>query len=142
MQSNPRSLDEVLNRLKNFNSANETPTEASPPTPKPPKQSEIAKLKEAYDKFHAPISVKPGDIVRGKKGLAENFNDWDKPHVILEQFETPRLPAMSAREASMNCAAYIYHGVMGKLHDDGQLHTYLCDFRLWEVIPESELKGR
>ncbi len=102
---------------------------------------QIRALSTAYALLNEPVTIKPGDIIRGRRELAEGMiRDWEKPHILLELLPTPILLSLDSEKIADCSAAKRYDCVIGCLliHPTRKglfFLRYFADIREWELFP-------
>lgn len=131
-------FDEILGRLKGLGEK----TEAMPtPLVELTMAERVRALRTGYALLQEPITIKPGDIIRGRKELAEAMiRDFDKPHILLEILPHPHPLTLNSENIADSTAAKRYDCIIGYMVSHSQrggpfFLSYLADIREWELFP-------
>ncbi len=128
-----------LKQLQEEHSDTEDSSSAKPETTSLAEQ--VRALSTAYALLNEPVTIKPGDIIRGRKELAEGMiRDWEKPHILLEILPNPVQLTLDSEKVADCSAAKRYNCIIGAMlahHTRKGLFflQYYADIREWELFP-------
>lgn len=132
-------FDELLAKLKGLRE------NADDGNPSAPVEFDVARhvraLRTGYALLMEPVTIRPGDIVRGRKELAEAMTrDYEKPHILIEILPRPVPLELDSEHVADSTAAKRYDCIIGTMVSHPQrggpfFITYYADIREWELYP-------
>lgn len=133
-------FDELLTRLKELRE-NEDGEKVSPPPPEFDMAKHVRALRTAHALLQEPITIKPGDIIRGRKELAEAMvRDYDKPHILIEILPHPVPLTLNSKRVGDSPASKRHDCIIGFMLTHPErggpfFLTFYADIRDWELYP-------